>query len=183
MIHPPPPRRGGPEPRSAEEFPCQEGPTMNQPDRGPGSIAARTSEVIARPVPLSPAGDDGRVAGGPPPGRRGPSIRLAWRALPRHWWQAILLWSAGSAGPMALAHQRVRPAFEASSAIRVDPGDRGASREGGAGDFEVFKETQARRVTNPDVIASAISAHPELLGWPRLAHAGDPEAEARRAVA
>ena len=41
-------------------------------------------------------------------------------------------------------------------------------------DFEVFKETQARRVANPNVIAAALSAHPELLRFPRLAVAGTP---------
>jgi polysaccharide biosynthesis transport protein len=155
---------------------------MSQTDRRPGSTPARTSDVVARPVPSSPTGPDGPIVGDHITGRRRPSIRLAWRALRRHWWQAILLWAAGSAGLMALAHERVRPTFEASSAIRVDPGDRGSSREGGGGDFEVFKETQARRVTNPNVIASALSAHPELLGLPRLVRAGDPEAEVRKAV-
>ena len=156
---------------------------MSQPDRRLGSTPARVSEVAGHPAPSGPIEHDGRIAGGRPSDRRRPSIRLAWRALRRHWWQAILLWSAGSAGLIALARDRVRPTFEASSAIRVDPGDRGSSREGGAPvDFEVFKETQARRATNPNVIASALSAHPELLGLPRLVHAEDPEAEIRKAV-
>src|SRR4051794_14396720 len=158
---------------------------MSQPNLRLGSTPARIAAMVGRPAPAPapPIGPDGRTVGGPPLGRRRFSIRPAWRGLRRHWWQAILLWSAGSAGLVALARDRVRPTFEASSAIRVVPGDRGPSREGGGPvDFEVFKETHARRVTQPNVIASALSAHPELLGLPRLVRAEDPEAAARKAV-
>jgi capsular exopolysaccharide synthesis family protein len=91
-----------------------------------------------------------------------------------------LLWTLGSAGLMALVHDRVRPRYEAVSTIKVDPGD---SRENAStADFEVFKETQVRRVTNPNVVASALAEHPDLLTLPGLAAAKDPEAAIRQAV-
>ena len=96
---------------------------MSPSDRRLGSTPARVSEASGRPAATSPIGAEGGPAGGPPTDRRGPSWGLAWRAIRRHWWQAFLLWSAGSAGLMALARDRVRPTFEASSAIRVEPGD------------------------------------------------------------
>ena len=155
---------------------------MTPPDRTLGHVPALTSDRVARPLPPSPE-PQGPTIGGPSSPRRRFSARLVWRGLRRHWWQAALLWAAGSAGLVALAHHRVKPTFEASSAIRIDPGDRGRSREGGpAADFEVFKETQVRRVTNPNVIASALAAHPDLVSLPRLARAQDPEAEIGRSL-
>ena len=82
---------------------------------------------------------------------------------------------------MALAYYKVKPTYDAFSTIKVDPGDRGLFRENSSTvDFEVFKETQVKRVTNPNVIATALAAHPELLRLPRLALAQDPEAEIRK---
>ena len=96
------------------------------------------------------------------------SARLAWRAFRRHWWQALLLWLAGSSGLMALAYFKVKPSYDAFSTIKVDPGDRGLFRENSATiDFEVFKETQVKRITNPNVIATALAAHPDLLAPPQ----------------
>jgi succinoglycan biosynthesis transport protein ExoP len=156
---------------------------MSQPDHPRGSIPALTSGPVDQPPTAAPGVPDSPGARDIPTPRRRLSAGLAWRALRRHWWQATLLWLAGSAGLMALAHDRIRPRFEAFSAIKIEPGDRGLFREPGPGDdFEVFKQTQARRITNPNVIASALAAHPELLRMPRLAHAADPEAEAREAL-
>jgi len=158
---------------------------MSRADRDHGSVPARPSDLVHadpgppprgphRPPPDRPAG----------PGRR-VSPRLVWRAIRRHWWQAALIWAAGSAGLVALADRKVRPTFDASSTIEVVPGARGGPPgEGDAGgDFETFKETQVQRVANPDAIARALAAHPELLRLPRLAAAKDPEAEVRRSVA
>ena len=113
------------------------------------------------------------------------TARLAWRAFRRHWWQALLLWSVGTSAVMALAYFKVKPTYDAFSTIKVDPGDRGLFREtnNAAVDFEVFKETQVKRVTNPNVIATALAGHPDLLLLPRLATAQDPEAEIRRSLA
>ncbi len=84
---------------------------------------------------------------------------------------------------MGLAYYKVKPSYDAFSTIKVDPGDRGLLRENSSTvDFEVFKETQARRVANPNVIAAALSAHPELLRLPGLALVRDPEAEIRRSL-
>jgi capsular exopolysaccharide synthesis family protein len=155
---------------------------MSHPDRKLRSISAQSSELTPLPAPsvpqefveppFQPTASSGRL-----------SPRLVWRAVRRHWWQGLLLWLAGSGGLMALAHSRVRPSFEAVSTIKVDPGEPGGTRDqGSSSDFEVFKETQVRRVTNPNVIASALVDHPELLAFPTLASARDPEAEIRKGL-
>ena len=157
---------------------------MSQADRGPRSIPARASDLIpAAPQPSPPRFGPSRPPGDATPARK-VSARLVWRAARRHWWQALLLWLAGTSGLVALAYCHVKPTYDAFSTIKVDPGDRALFRETGAAvDFEVFKETQVKRVTNPNVIATALAAHPELLALPRLARARDAEAEIRKSLA
>ncbi len=158
---------------------------MSRPDRGPRSIPARATDLIhaaSSPSPVPPRSDRPTLPGAASPARK-VTARLALRALRRHWWQALLLWLAGSSGLMALAYFKVKPSYDAFSTIKVDPGDRGLFRENNAAiDFEVFKETQVKRITNPNVIATALAAHPDLLALPRLAKAQDAEAEIRKSV-
>ena len=157
---------------------------MSQADRNPRSIPARPSDLIPAPkLPAPPEFDDSTFD---PPERpvRKLSIKLVWRAFRRHWWQALLVWIIGSTSLMALAYYKVKPTYDAFSTIKIDPGDRGLFRENSATiDFEVFKETQVKRVTNPNVISTALAAHPDLLHLPRLALAQDAEAEIRKSLA
>jgi succinoglycan biosynthesis transport protein ExoP len=158
---------------------------MSRADRKPGSIPARATDLIhaaSSPSPVPPRSDRPTLPGVASPARK-VTARLALRALRRHWWQALLLWLIGSSGLMALAYFKVKPSYDAFSTIKIDPGDRGLFRENNAAiDFEVFKETQVKRITNPNVIATALAAHPDLLALPRLAKAQDAETEIRRSL-
>src|SRR5947209_3698851 len=102
---------------------------MSQADRSPRSIPARPSDLI--PAPVSPAPHEPDEAPFEPsrPTSRRLSAGLVWRALRRHWWQALLLWTATSSALMALAYYKVKPTYDAFSTIKVDPGDRGLFRE------------------------------------------------------
>ncbi len=157
---------------------------MSQADRNPRSIPARTSDLMPAPAPPpNPPEVDDSAFEPQVQQARTLTARLVWRALRRHWWQALLLWMAGSSALMALAYYKVKPTYDAFSTIKVDPGDRGLFRENSSNvDFEVFKETQVKRVTNPNVISTALTAHPELLRLPRLALAQDPEVEIRKSL-
>ena len=156
---------------------------MREAERGPRSITARPSDQIPAPASTEPIEADESPIDLAAPSSRKLSARLVWRAVRRHWWQALLLWSAGTSALMALAYYKVKPSYEAFSTIKVDPGDRGLFRENSSMvDFEVFKETQVKRVTNPNVIATALAAHPDLLHLPRLALCQDPEAEIRQSL-
>src|ERR1700722_2526362 len=158
---------------------------MSHTDRNSRSIPARPSDLIPASAPsTSPSGVDDSSFEPQSQSAHKLSARLVWRAFRRHWWQALLFWMAGSAALMALAYNRVKPSYDAFSTIKVDPGDRGLFRETSSTvDFEVFKETQVKRVTNPNVIATALATHPELLHLPRLALAPDPEVEIRKSLA
>jgi capsular exopolysaccharide synthesis family protein len=161
---------------------------MSRANRGTGSTPARATNLVhaatsPSPSPAPPRSNRPAPPGGASPARR-VSARLALRAFRRHWWQALLLWIAGSSGLMALAYFKVKPSYDPFSTIKVDPGDRGLLRENNAAvDFEVFKETQVKRITNPNVIATALAAHPDLLALPRLAKAQDAETEIRKSLA
>jgi succinoglycan biosynthesis transport protein ExoP len=156
---------------------------MSRADRRPGSIPARSTDLIPVPPPTAMPRHERPVPTGLATPARRLTARLAWRAVRRHWWQALVLWAAGTSGLVALAYLKVKPSYDAFSTIKVDPGDRGLFRENSAAvDFEVFKETQVKRVTNPNVIATALAAHPDLLGLPRLAKAQDAEAEIRKSL-
>ncbi|WP_435022649.1 polysaccharide biosynthesis tyrosine autokinase (plasmid) [Tundrisphaera sp. TA3] len=149
--------------------------------------------AIERPLALPAPADFGPVADQLPgepastsarSGRKsGLSLGLAWRAVRRHAWVALIAWAAGTAGLIAWADRKIRPGYQAVSVIKVDAGDRGRFRDGGpGGDFEVYKQTQARRLANPGVIEAAIKAHPELLGLPTLARGQAPEDAVRSAI-
>ena len=156
---------------------------MSQSDRNPRSIPARPSDLIPSPASSVPRSGEDSPFVPSKSGSRGVSIRLIGRAVRRHWWQALLLWTAGSAGLIALVDRNVKPTYDAVSTVKVDRGDRAVNRDqGSSDDFEVFKETQVQRLTNPNVISQALADHPDLLTLPGLANARDPEAEIRKSL-
>jgi capsular exopolysaccharide synthesis family protein len=113
------------------------------------------------------------------------SLRLVWRAVRRHWWQAFLLWLSGSSALMALAYHKVKPTYDARARVRVEPGEQSLITKEGktrAGDFTEFQQTQVASVTSPSVLGMALAAHPELHNLPRLRRADDPEVELRLAL-
>ena len=141
-------------------------------ERGPNP-ALPPGPIPPRPAFPARGADEGPT---PPYRPRRVSPGLAWRGVRRHRWRALAAWLIGSAGLVALILATVRPTYLASSMIRIEPGDRG--RPGDA----AFGEAQARRLTDPDVIASALAAHPEWLKRPPLAGSADPAAAVRAAA-
>jgi capsular exopolysaccharide synthesis family protein len=129
---------------------------------------------------LAPEYDDELIE---TPGSRGRpiSLRLVERALRRHWWQALLLWGIGSSMLMALAFFKVEPTYDASAAIRIEPGDQGMyARSLSSTDFAEYKETQLALLTSPIVLGIALTVHPELHHLPTFRNAEDIEAEIRQ---
>ena len=118
-----------------------------------------------------------------PAGRR-ITFRLVARAVRRHWWQAMLLWCIGSAGLMTLAYLKVKPTFVSFAGVVVQPGERGLfdPNAGANVDFAEYKETQVKIISGPNVLSAALAEHPELLNFPRLRTAEDPQAEIRTAL-
>ncbi|WP_435011832.1 polysaccharide biosynthesis tyrosine autokinase (plasmid) [Tundrisphaera lichenicola] len=148
---------------------------MKPTDRRYGPLPARTMEPASQPSPnpspTIPVGRRRPRFANAPTARRRFSARVIGRAFRRYWWQALFFWAAGSAVLGTLALGRGGPAFVASTEIEIGNGDRSPSIE-----------SQARRITDPDVIALALANRPELLELPRLALPGDPRAAIRAAM-
>ena len=111
------------------------------------------------------------------------TVRLIGRAVRRHWWQALMIWAIGSIGLMALAWFKVKPTYIAFARVRVEPAERAIFRDNGNNnEFAEYKETQVTSISSPNVVETAITAHPELLLYPRLNKSDDPVSEIRTAL-
>jgi capsular exopolysaccharide synthesis family protein len=147
---------------------------MNHPDRPPGLTSHTELVPAAGAYELDVAGADLPAAG------KKITLGLVARAVRRHWWQAALVWIVGSVGLMALAYFKVKPTFLAFSRVRVEPNNMVLfGGRGDGGNFAEYRETQVHIISQPTVIEAALSAHPELLTFRRLAEADDKVAEIR----
>jgi succinoglycan biosynthesis transport protein ExoP len=148
---------------------------MNHPDRPPGPPMMPHTELVPAhgSYDLDMAGADVPAVG------KKITVGLVARAMRRHWWQAALLWLVGSVAAMAFVYLKVKPTYMAFSRVRVEPAARGLFGQGSDVSFEVFKETQVNAVSSPTVLEAALQAHPELLGFRRLAESDDPVADIR----
>lgn len=151
------------------------------PDRPDELLPARRT-YVPPPASLGEAYDD-YADQGPPPGKK-VSVRLVWRALRRHWWQALILWLAGSGALIALAYQRIKPTYDAISQVLVDLGDDQIFAASSAAQVDHFQymQTQVALITNPTTVGNALGKRPELLQFPMLRGVADPETEIRQAL-
>ena len=156
---------------------------MNQADRTTRSFPARPPEMIT--TPISPISREVVEAPSIPSASRlrGASFRMIRRACRRHWWLGLLLWILGTSPLIAGAIAKLKPTYDASSILRIEPVIRSTGTETVLqGDFQVFKETQAHRITYSSVISKALTLHPELLKLPSLGRAHDPEDLIQRSI-
>ena len=152
---------------------------MNHTDRSFGSLPARQTELVPAPA----AHDHDEPFLDPAPTGTRISFKLVMRAVRRHWWQALALWLVGSICLMAVAYLKVKPTYGALARVVVEPGERGLFTQGaGNNDFAEYKETQVSIISSPNVIETALAAHPEILNFPRLRLAEDSLAEIRSAL-
>ncbi len=123
------------------------------------SDVAPPSAIFAR----SDRFDGGDRFDATPLGAKGSSTEWIGRAIRRHWWQILPLWLAASAAIWFFLPRWFPNSYEAVSIVQVDVGDGGSGRDKGAeANPSTFKETQARRIVSPNMIASALVNHPEL---------------------
>ena len=151
---------------------------MSSKDRIVRSLPAWSNQSSQQPPsgsPSSPPPSSAVVS--VVPGRRGGgglSLGLLWRAFRRHWWQALLIWALGTAGLLFLVDRGVRTTYEAASTIEVERGQKSSTEE-----FEIFKETQAQRLSNPELIARVLTDHPDIVSSAEFKQASDPQAAIR----
>ena len=96
-------------------------------------------------------------------GAKGSALEWLGRAFRRHWWQILPLWALGTAALAWYLPQLLPNSYQAQSDVQVEAGAAaGAGDKDAATDFNTFKETQARRVVNPTIIARAVANDPDL---------------------
>ena len=151
------------------------------PDRFDGMNVIRPPQS-APPPPVLEFDAESTVSAGAQGGQV--TLRLVWRTIRHHWWQAFLLWGLGSSVLMVLAFYKVKPTYAAIAIIRIEQGEQGMyARSLSPTDFADYKETQVALITSPIVLGIALTVHPELYHLPTLQHAEDVEAEIRQKLA
>ena len=144
--------------------------------------ATRTRDLVwqpsRRPLP-SPA----FVAAGTREGTGGTSLARAVRGSLRWWKQGLAAWVLASAGLCAAIQVFVKPSYEASSLLRVEPSGHELFGTAQATDnsYQNFMETQVQLITSSNVLGAAATG-PAAAGMPTVRASEDPEAELRRKV-
>src|SRR5262249_11444043 len=105
-----------------------------------------------------------------PAGGEGPR-----RALGLPLWGLVLTWAAASAALMAVAFFAIKPRYEATALLQIRNPDPGVYAQGNdPAEFARFMSTQVELVSSADVLADALTIHPELAGLPMLRGSEDP---------
>ncbi len=109
------------------------------------------------------------------------SPKVILHALRRHWWQILLLWAAASAAAVTLVYYKVKPSFEATALLKVEPVSRQITsvQTITASDFERFLQTQVHLISSPDVLSAALH-NPKVSALPRFVLSLDAEMDLRQ---
>ena len=163
---------------------------MDTPDR---PEAQPDSPSYPLPAPLSDASSAPRPAAAwnepapafesaEPPPSPGFNPKIILSAIRRHWWQILLLWSVTSAVLVTLVYYKVKPAYEATAWVEVEPKSRSLMAQSYMiKDFEPFLKTQVLLVESPDVLSAALQ-DPKVSSLPQIASSLDPEADLRKEI-
>ncbi len=156
----------------------------DHPGYSDDALPMRRSQVPPVTPPPVDYVEDYRVAEPPPTmGAKKISLGLVLRALRRHWWQALLLWTIGTTAMVSLVYTQIKPTFDAASNVRVELDN---SAIFGSGPQQVdpaqFMKTQTRLILSPNVIGAALSEKPELANTTLLRGSSDPEYDIRQAL-
>jgi hypothetical protein len=125
-----------------------------------------SKEIPERPEPAAPKRS-----------RIGQAMR---RAFAKHWGKIFTAWVVWTAGLIAVINERVKPMYQSSSLLRVEPA---ATNLFGVGDepeaFDQFLQTQVELIRSPSVVSTAIASGPKVTGTALLRGSRDPESEVR----
>lgn len=135
---------------------------------------------LSRPLPIQPTSSGAQE---PKPASALNIVKAVVRGIARYRWLVLLSWSVGTAGAMALINARVRPLYEASSLLRVDPRyqDLFDVRSPSGDWLRPYLDTQIYLFTSADVLGMA-AADARAAALPRIRRAKDPLVELRRAL-
>jgi hypothetical protein len=102
------------------------------------------------------------------------------RLVTKHWWRILAIWAVLTAVLSYVIYVRVKPMYESSSLLRVEPATTdlyGLGTETEA--FGQFLQTQVELIRSPAVVSSAIASNPKAAATALLRESRDPEGELR----
>lgn len=82
------------------------------------------------------------------------------RVIAHHWWKILAIWAVLTAGLVYLIFTQVRPMYETSSLLRVEPSNRDLFNLGlnSSEVFDHFLQTQVQLMTSPNVLTGALNS-------------------------
>src|SRR3954452_22005825 len=112
-------------------------------------------------------------------------VLLTLRAFTRHWVKILAIWGVLTAVVFVAIHLRIKPMYEATSQLRVEPANRDLFGLGlnSTEVFNYFSQTQVQLITSASVLNEALAA-PAVARTSFiaeiLANGQDPETEIRK---
>jgi capsular exopolysaccharide synthesis family protein len=107
-------------------------------------------------------------------------VQAMLRVIVHHWWKMLAIWAVLTAGLVYAIHVRVKPIYESSGVIRVEPANRDLFNLGlnSAEAFEPFLQTQVELIRSPNVLSAAL-AEKNVAKTALVSASKDPEGELR----
>ncbi len=152
---------------------------MDTIDRSHSNLPAQFSSQLSHLPPLTPAVPFEQT--GAPAINFGPKVVV--RGLTRHWKLIFALWLVLSAPAVLLIMYTIKPTYEASSLLQIEPArnDIFASIAGNRGDMKnvTYLQTQVAKITSNPVLEMALN-NPLVLNLATIKKWEDPRYDLRR---
>jgi len=118
----------------------------------------------------------------PAPGGASPGpiniVQAMLRVIAHHWWKILAIWAVLTGGLVIAINKRVKPTYESSSLLRIEPANRDLFNLGlnSAEAFDPFLQTQVELIRSPNVLSAAV-VEKNVAKTTLVSEAKDPESE------
>ena len=119
----------------------------------------------------------------PAPGGASPGpiniVQAMLRVIAHHWWKILAIWAVLTGGLVVAINQRVKPIYESSGVLRVEPANLDLFNLGMNSEaFAPFLETQVQLISSPSVLTAALTDD-KVVKTTLVKESTDPENEIR----
>ena len=120
----------------------------------------------------------------PAPGGASPGpiniVQAMLRVIAHHWWKILAIWAVLTGGLVIAINKRVKPTYESSSLLRIEPANRDLFNLGlnSAEAFDPFLQTQVELIRSTNVLSAALTEK-NVAMTTLVKEAKDPESELR----
>ena len=120
----------------------------------------------------------------PAPGGASPGpiniVHAMLRVIVHHWWKILAIWAVLTGGLVFAINKRVKPTYESSSLLRIEPANRDLFNLGlnSAEAFDPFLSTQVELIKSANVLSAALT-NKKVATTTLVREAKDPESALR----